>query len=100
MLLPLFFSGRGGKTRAGHPASQNLAELAVKLAKEVAAKKGVTKSEIEFLLAFEKQYGLATECPSDIHGFLGPIAKSCAGPRLSQRISLQISLSAMGGPRN
>lgn len=71
VLLPLFFSGRGGKTRAGHPASQNLAELAVKLAKEVAAKKGVTKSEIEFLLALEKRYSLATECPSDIHGFLG-----------------------------
>ena len=68
--MPLFYCGAGSKSKAGHGPSQNLAELAIKLLKEVVREKPV--SEIELLEKLKDRYRLATTAPTFEHGFLGP----------------------------
>ena len=51
LYVPLFYCGSGSSARAGHPASQNLAELAVKLVKDVVQRKPVSEQDLLLQLA-------------------------------------------------
>jgi hypothetical protein len=68
-LLPLFWCGDKSPAKAGHPASQNLAELSINLIKNVLEKK--PKDEITFLEDLEKRFALVTSGPTGEHGWLG-----------------------------
>ena len=94
--LPMFYCGAGSAaSRAGHPASQNLAELSIKLLKEVVRKK--PKSEIELLEKLERRYSLATQCETAEHGFLGP-SQECSLTPLSPSCSSPDIRSGEGRP--
>ena len=67
--IALFWCGHGSKARAGHPAESNLAELAVKLCKEVAAKHAATKREDLFLEALETRLQVAMTAPGLVHSW-------------------------------
>ena len=67
--IPLFFAGMGSVARVGHGPSQNTAEAAVQVAKEVLNEKPV--SEIQLLKSLSKRYKLCFTCPTPSHGFLG-----------------------------
>ena len=66
--VPIFYSGAGSRARPGHPASQNLAELAIKTLKEVVAK--LPRSEQELMDRLEKRHALCAQCPSREDGYV------------------------------
>lgn len=77
-LLPLFWCGDRSPARAGHPASQNLAEHSIGLIKNILEKR--PKDELTFLRELEKRCGLTTEAPSGERGFLGESQELALAP--------------------
>ena len=84
-MLPLFWCGDRSPAKAGHPASQNLAELSINLIKNVLEKK--PKDEISFLQELEKRFALVTSGPTAEHGWLGESQELCLTPLPLQSMS-------------
>ena len=86
--LPLFYAGDGSNARAGHGPSQNTAEQAIKLLKDIVESK--PPSEIELLEKLAKRYKLCTSCPTNVHGLLGPSQELAFSPIPVDRTSPDI----------